>query len=329
MKKLLIALFITVPFIIHSQVTIKGGAGICHVDGNPNSIADLNTQDIRSTCHFVIDTTNSTRLWYYKHDNNVGARWVNIDLSVTDSDTRQQNFRIENNKLKYNLVNVKTSQVISIDSSITLASLNIVQNITAGTGISVTNNSGVFNIVNTAPNATHTGEVTGSTTLTITNNAVTYAKIQQGPGLTVLGVTGNTTANYGPITAASDHQVLRRSGTGLTFGAVNLAQSNAVTGILSVSNGGTGVNTLTGIPVGTGTTAFNSVSSNTALQILRRNSANSGYEFVDPPFVTNATTAYPNIAAATAANVPLNGYFHASQNNTMGAVPGTLIRRIY
>jgi hypothetical protein len=268
-------------------------------------------------------------LWYYKYDNAVGQRWVNIDLSVTDSDTRQQNFRIENGKLKFDLFNVKTSATISTDSSITLASLNIVQGITAGTGIGVTNNSGTFTITNTAPNATHTGEVTGSTALTITNNAVTYAKIQTGPGLTVLGVTGNATANYGEITAGTDHQVLRRNGTSLAFGAINLAQSSAVTGILPVANGGTGVNTLTGIPVGTGTTAFNSVSSNTALQILRRNSANSGYEFVDPPFVSNNTTAYPNIAAATTGGVPLNGYFHASDNNTMGAVPGTLIRRTY
>ena len=38
------------------------------------------------------------------------------------------------------------------------------------------------------------------------------------------------------ITAASDFQVLRRSGTALAFGAVNLASSNAVTGDLPYAN---------------------------------------------------------------------------------------------
>jgi hypothetical protein len=36
------------------------------------------------------------------------------------------------------------------------------------------------------------------------------------------------------ITAASDGQVMRRSGTALAFGAVNLASANAVTGVLPV-----------------------------------------------------------------------------------------------
>ena len=38
----------------------------------------------------------------------------------------------------------------------------------------------------------------------------------------------------------SDGQVLRRSGTTLGFGAINLASANAVTGALPVANGGTG-----------------------------------------------------------------------------------------
>ena len=72
-----------------------------------------------------------------------------------------------------------------------------------------------------------------------------FANLAQIAGLSVLGVTGNSTADVAAITAGTDHQVLRRSGTALAFGAVNLAQSAAVTGTLPVGNGGTGATTLT------------------------------------------------------------------------------------
>jgi hypothetical protein len=72
-----------------------------------------------------------------------------------------------------------------------------------------------------------------------------YANLAQGSALSVLGVTGNATADVASIAAASDHQVLRRSGTALTFGAINLAQSAAVTGTLAVANGGLGLTSAT------------------------------------------------------------------------------------
>jgi hypothetical protein len=68
-----------------------------------------------------------------------------------------------------------------------------------------------------------------------------FANITQGSALSVLGVTGNATADVASIAAGSDHQVLRRSGTALSFGAINLAQSAAVSGILPTANGGTGM----------------------------------------------------------------------------------------
>ena len=63
-----------------------------------------------------------------------------------------------------------------------------------------------------------------------------FANLTQGSALSVLGVTGNSTADNASIAAGSDHQVLRRSGTAVAFGAVNLAQSAAVTGNLPVAN---------------------------------------------------------------------------------------------
>ncbi len=63
-----------------------------------------------------------------------------------------------------------------------------------------------------------------------------YANVVQGSALSVLGVTGNATADLASITAGSDGNVLRRSGTAVSFGAISLASANAVTGNLPVTN---------------------------------------------------------------------------------------------
>ena len=74
-----------------------------------------------------------------------------------------------------------------------------------------------------------------------------FANLAQGSALSVLGVTGNATADVAAIAAGSDKQVLRRSGTALTFGAVDLSSSAAVTGNLPVTNlnGGTSASSST------------------------------------------------------------------------------------
>jgi hypothetical protein len=70
-----------------------------------------------------------------------------------------------------------------------------------------------------------------------------FANLTQGSALSVLGVTGNATADNASIAAGSDHQVMRRSGTAVAFGAVNLASASAVTGVLPVANVGPGGST--------------------------------------------------------------------------------------
>lgn len=89
------------------------------------------------------------------------------------------------------------------------------------------------------------------------SNAVTgdlpFANLTQGAALTVLANATNGTADFAALAAGSDHQVLRRSGTALAFGAVNLAQAAAVTGTLPVGNGGTGITALgTGVATALG-----------------------------------------------------------------------------
>lgn len=89
-----------------------------------------------------------------------------------------------------------------------------------------------------------TGDVTwaaNSYATTIALNAVTYAKFQQVAALSLVGNSTNATANAAAITAASDGQVMRRSGTAIGFGAVDLTSANAVSGALPAANGGTGL----------------------------------------------------------------------------------------
>jgi len=52
-----------------------------------------------------------------------------------------------------------------------------VNSVSAGTGISVDQTTGAVTVTNSAPNATHTGEVTGATALTIANDVISYAKL--------------------------------------------------------------------------------------------------------------------------------------------------------
>lgn len=70
-------------------------------------------------------------------------------------------------------------------------------------------------------------------TLTIANNAVTDAKFRQGAARSVVGVTGNATANTADIQGTADQAlVINGAGTALAFGAVDVSKSAAVAGQL-------------------------------------------------------------------------------------------------
>lgn len=101
------------------------------------------------------------------------------------------------------------------------------------------------------------GDITVSgtgATWTIDNAAVTFAKIQNADALSVVGRSANSSGVTDEIAAGTDNQVLRRSGTSIGFGAVNIASSDAITGTLPVANGGTGITSLgTGIATWWGT----------------------------------------------------------------------------
>lgn len=73
MRYLLFAISL-IPTILISQNPI-GGAGICHVNSDPNSILALQAQDARSTCQIAIDT-NSGNVYRYENNRPVGSRWI-------------------------------------------------------------------------------------------------------------------------------------------------------------------------------------------------------------------------------------------------------------
>jgi hypothetical protein len=104
------------------------------------------------------------------------------------------------------------------------------------------NNGGAFGAFTLGGDATVN---TATGVLTIASHAVSNAKFRQSVALSVVGNSTNATADVADIAAASDFQVLRRAGTAIGFGAVNLAAANAVTGVLAFGNGGTGQSSYT------------------------------------------------------------------------------------
>lgn len=84
-----------------------------------------------------------------------------------------------------------------------------------------------FGAVNLASSAAVTGDLP-------------FANLTQGSALSVLGVTGNAIADVASIAAATDGNVLRRSGTAIAFGPIDLASAGATAGsVLPVASGGT------------------------------------------------------------------------------------------
>lgn len=241
MKKLLTVLFFISYYLSYGQV---GGAGVCHVAANPNTISDLNSQDARSECLVSIDTTNGT-VYVYNATLTSGSRWVNL---ATDTDTRLNNIRVQNDSLKFDIINVSNSSVIGF-LGIPISSLNIIKQLTAGTGITITDTLGNYTITNslpdqvvtitgaginnvsgTYPNFTITGtEVDGSVTnegsLTVTAGTGTTSVINSNTSgstpVTVAVSTGLSIAEAGntiTLTNSAPDQTVTISGTGITVG---------------------------------------------------------------------------------------------------------------
>lgn len=177
---------------------------------------------------------------------------------------------------------------LAISGTLTAASISVSGTFTG----SLTGNASSATILQNARSISATGDISWtiasfngsanvSAAATIGNNAVTNAKFRQSAALSIVGRSANSTGNVADIAAGSDHQVLRRSGTSLAFGAIALNQSAAVTGTLPVANGGTGNATMTigAILLGNGTSAIGTsadLSWNTGASTLTVNGSIAG-----------------------------------------------------
>lgn len=116
----------------------------------------------------------------------------------------------------------------------------------------------VGNGSNVATGVAVTGDlsISNAGVMTIVPNAVTNAKFRQSAALSLVGRAGNTTGDVADIAAASDFQIMRRSGTAIAFGSIDLSQAGAVgSSILGLANGGTGASAFAAnrIPYSNGT----------------------------------------------------------------------------
>jgi hypothetical protein len=245
--------------------------------------------------YYVVSTAGSTNL-------NGITDWKIGDWAVYDGSTWQ---KVDNTD--------SVSSVNGFTGAVVLTTTDVAQgtnlyfteaaargSVSAGTGISYNNTSGV--ITNSAPDQTVALTGAGTTTITGTYPNFTITSNDSTVG-TVTSVGGTGTVNGLTLTGT-----VTTSGSltlGGTLSGVNLASQ--VTGTLPVANGGTGAATLTtnSVLLGNGTSAVQTVSPGTSGNILKSNGttwesaapAASGATLSNDT-TTNATR-YPIFADAT------------------------------
>ena len=125
------------------------------------------------------------------------------------------------------------------------------------------------------------------------------------------------------ITTANDTNILITA-SGNTTNALlrTLTLTAGWTGALSPGRGGTGASTITGVVIGNGIGTMVGVAG-TADQLLRRNSANTAYEFFTPTYLSNPMTTLGDIIYGNAAGAPLRlGANATSTNKFLRSVSG-------
>jgi hypothetical protein len=160
---------------------------------------------------------------------------------------------------------------------------------------------------------TITGDVTinGTGTTAIGTNKVSNAMLRQSAGFSVIGKTDTGTGNVADITASTVDTVLRYNGTNVSFGAINLSSTNAVSGTLAIGSGGTGTSSITaGGVVYMGSTA--------ATGLLSVSPAAANKHLVS---TGTGTTNYPVWSTATMATTYTAGtILYASATDTVGGL---------
>lgn len=233
-----------------TDVKASGSAGVSILNSSGGTVADFGTGgSTNSSIHGAINinTDSTDYIQLTGGTGNVTKTAVggstNIDITVVPKGTGK--FKVTGDA---NISGLTASKVVFTDASKNLTSTGI------GTSSDFIKGDGSLDS-STYLTANQTialsGDVTGtgstSIVTTIAANVVDDSKLRQSSGLSVIGRSANSTGNVADITAASDGQVLRRSGTSIGFGAVDLGSANAITGNLPVTNlnSGTGASATT------------------------------------------------------------------------------------
>lgn len=121
------------------------------------------------------------------------------------------------------------------------------------------------------------------------------------------GSATNTWSNL-PLGIAYKSLVVNASGTQVEWNAVALNQTTAVSGQLNVSNGGTGVSTLTGLAYGNGSSAFTAATSSQVVSVIGSTAVTNATNAVNVGVTNDTTTAvavYPTFVTANTGNLPV------------------------
>ncbi len=169
--------------------------------------------------------------------------------------------------------------------------------------LKISNNGGAYAAIGTGTVTSVTGSTpiasSGGATPAISLNdaGVTYAKVQDVAALSIVGRSANTSGVSAAITASATGQTLRYSGTSIGFGALDLADTDAVTGDLPFANlaQGSGVSVL-GVTAGS-TADVASIAAGTDGHVLRRASSTSLAFSLPNGITTVSSTDYPIVAA--------------------------------
>lgn len=156
-------------------------------------------------------------------------------------------------------------------------------------------------------NAGHKGMMVFNTTATRAEywDGTQWKAIGEGAGGPPSGAAGgDLTGSYPSPTIANNAvtgtKVLDGSLTGADIQNTSIDLTSKVNNVLPVSNGGTGVNTITGIMQGNGGSPVSGLTAGAGSQYLRRNSANTAYEFgqINYSEVAGTPTGLPPTGAA-------------------------------
>ncbi|MBX2902533.1 MAG: tail fiber domain-containing protein [Chitinophagales bacterium] len=156
-------------------------------------------------------------------------------------------------------------------------------------------------------NATNKGLLVFDTTLNRTDfwDGTAWKAVGDGAGGPPSGAAGgDLTGNYPTPSIANNAvnstKIVDNSITGNDIQNNTIDLTSKVNNVLPVANGGTGVNTVTGIIQGNGGAPVTGVAASAGNQVLRRNNANTAYEFAQVQYsdVAGTPSALPPSGAA-------------------------------